>query len=182
PNVPLILPNDSEEAIRFNASINLNKKLFSSNYSAPVTKLLECARKCFRINGHDPDLMDTIPEKLKTLNIKKIQVVEMQLPLSHRKVTSGDQDTQDFLLRTVEAYRVILNASEGFSNEEYDELKRKIAIEGETMDMSIKRVRIFGQKQETMEEIMDMGVVTAGSFGQKEKIMEKTMDMDIITT
>ncbi|CAG8555200.1 19338_t:CDS:2 [Gigaspora rosea] len=40
PNVALILPSDSEEAVRFNKSSNFLKTIFGSNYSAPVIQLL----------------------------------------------------------------------------------------------------------------------------------------------
>ncbi|RIB19560.1 hypothetical protein C2G38_2141576 [Gigaspora rosea] len=252
PNVALILPSDSEEAVRFNKSSNFLKTIFGSNYSAPVIQLLthgdanvleigtvggfwladmarefptsafmgldittifnpdnlpensaflehnyhegipfpdntfdyvyqqaisakfreslfndhleemfrvlkpggwmeiygsptqiigagpatgqfiSAARECLRINGLNPDIVRTIPEKLKTLNLKKIQKAEMPLSLSRRDTNSFDQleDEQNLLLKTVEAYRVIMKVAMGCTDEEYDKLKKNIAIEG----------------------------------------------------
>ncbi|CAG8443531.1 14347_t:CDS:2 [Dentiscutata erythropus] len=269
PNAVLTLPSDSEEAIRFNGSIKLKKKLFGSNYSAPVTKLLTCgsakvlevgtggghwlsdmalefpmsvflgldlsticnpdylpensaflehnyhdgipfpddtfdfifqhavsakfrenlfnahlsemsrvlkpggwievygspthivdagpaterfissARKCLQINGLNPDIVRTIPEKLKRLNIKNVQVAEMPLSLSRRNKISDDQieeNDQNLLLRTVEAYRVIMKVAVGCTDEDYDKLKKEVSIEIETRNMYIMSVRTFGQK------------------------------------
>ncbi|KAF0445555.1 S-adenosyl-L-methionine-dependent methyltransferase [Gigaspora margarita] len=267
-NVAFILPNDNQEAIRFNESIKLKKKLFGSHFSAPVTELLTCgnakvleigtvggfwladmarefpmstfmgldittifnpdhlpensallehnyhegipfpdntfdyifqhsisakfrenlfndhldemfrvlkpggwmevygaptqiigagpatekfitaARECLRINGLNADIVRTIPEKLKTLNLKKIQIAEMPLSLSRRDTISFDQleDEQNLLLQTVEAYRVIMKVAMGCTDEEYDKLKYNIAIEVETKNMHIMSIRTFGQK------------------------------------
>ncbi|CAG8608684.1 556_t:CDS:2, partial [Cetraspora pellucida] len=213
-NVALTLPSDNEEALRFNDSIKLLKKIFDSNYSAPVTKLLTCggARvleigtsggswlneisikfpmsiflgmdvstifnpdclpencaflehnyhdgipfpddiygspthivdagpaterfilatcKCLQVNGLNPDIVHTIPEKLKRLNIKNIQVAERPLSLSRHNAITGDQmiSEQNLLLKTVEAYRVIMKVAIGCTDEEYDKLKRDIAME-----------------------------------------------------
>ncbi|KAF0445556.1 S-adenosyl-L-methionine-dependent methyltransferase [Gigaspora margarita] len=266
PNVALALPSDSEEAIRFNESINLMKNLFGSNCSAPITKLLTCggakaleigtggghwlhnmalefptsiflgldvatifnqdylpensaflehnyhegipfpdntfdyiyqhsisakfreslfddhlcemsrvlkpggwmeiygspthivdagpaterfiigACKCLQVNGLNPSIVRTIPEKLKRLNIKNVQVVERPLTLSRR---NKNQDEQNLLLiRTVEAYRVIMKVAIGCTDEEYDKFKMAIATEIDTIDnMHIMCVRTFGQKQ-----------------------------------
>ncbi|CAG8714771.1 42817_t:CDS:2 [Gigaspora margarita] len=228
PNVAFTLPSDNQEAIRFNESIKLKKKLFGSHFSAPVTELLTCgsakvleigtvggfwladmarefpmstfmgldittifnpdhlpensaflehnyhegipfpdnvygaptqiigagpatekfisaARECLQINGLNPDIVRSIPEKLKTLNLKKIQIAEMPLSLSRR---SFDQleDEQNLLLQTVEAYRVIMKVAMGCTDEEYDKLKNNIAIEVETKNMHIMSIRTFGQK------------------------------------
>ncbi|CAG8555178.1 19337_t:CDS:2 [Gigaspora rosea] len=101
------------------------------------------------MNGLNPDVISTIPKTLKTLNIKNIQIVEMPFPLSSLNVISGDQieDEQDFLLRAIEAYRVIMKITMGCTDEEYDKLKKHIAIEVETIDMHTMSVRIFGQKE-----------------------------------
>ncbi|CAG8471869.1 21741_t:CDS:2 [Gigaspora margarita] len=117
--------------------------------AGPATeKFISAARECLRINGLNPDIVRTIPEKFKTLNLKKIQIAEMPLSLSRRDTISFDQleDEQNLLLQTVEAYRVIMKVAMGCTDEEYDKLKKNIAIEVETKDMHIMSIRTFGQK------------------------------------
>ncbi|CAG8635674.1 24521_t:CDS:2 [Gigaspora margarita] len=48
-NATYTFPSDSKEAIRFNESIKLMKRLFDSNYSAPVEKLLINGAKVLEI-------------------------------------------------------------------------------------------------------------------------------------
>ncbi|CAG8731784.1 26372_t:CDS:2, partial [Racocetra persica] len=100
------------------------------------------------VNGLNPDIVRTIPERLKRLNLKKIQVVEKPLSLSHRNMISGEQlmDEQNLLLKTVEAYRVIMKVAIGCTDEEYDKLKSDITAEVKTIDMYIMCIKTFGQK------------------------------------
>ncbi|CAG8655956.1 4726_t:CDS:2, partial [Cetraspora pellucida] len=87
----------------------------------------------------------TIPDKLRSLNVKNIQVVEMPLLLSHNGATD-EQIDDELLLRTVEAFRVIMKVAIGCTDEEYDKLKRNVGLEAETIKMHIMVVRTFGQK------------------------------------
>ncbi|CAG8806431.1 13820_t:CDS:2, partial [Racocetra persica] len=74
----------------------------------------------------------TIPEKLRSMNFKNIQIVEKPLPLSRNKI--NDQIEDELLLRTVEAFRVIMKVAIGCTDEEYDKLKRDITLEAETLE------------------------------------------------
>ncbi|CAG8573971.1 21508_t:CDS:2 [Cetraspora pellucida] len=91
---------------------------------------------------------DGIPFPDDRLNIKNIQVVERPLSLSRRNAMTGDQmiGEQNLLLKTVEAYRVIMKVAIGCTDEEYDKLKRDIAMEVENIHMYIKCIKTFGQK------------------------------------
>ncbi|CAG8780480.1 6592_t:CDS:2 [Cetraspora pellucida] len=114
--------------------------------AGPATRRFMLAvRQCLQINGHNPDIVRTIPEKLRSLNVKNIQVVEKPLLLS-RNGAPDEQIDDELLLRTVEAFRVIMKVAIGCTDEEYDELKRNVGLEAETTKMHIMVIRTFGQK------------------------------------
>ncbi|CAG8486343.1 7202_t:CDS:2, partial [Dentiscutata heterogama] len=87
-------------------------------------KFVNSMRKCFQSNGLDPNLVYTYPNKLRSLNIKTIQVVEVQYYLSnHNKILENQES--GLLLKTAESLRVMLKIVVGYTDEEYDAILRE---------------------------------------------------------
>ncbi|CAG8792346.1 20184_t:CDS:2, partial [Dentiscutata erythropus] len=100
-------------------------------------KFIKSIRNCFQFNGLDPYLVYTYPNKLRSLNIKNVQVAEMQYYLSNHNKSLENQESR-LLLSTAESLRVMLKMVEGYTEEEYDAILRDMAIELETLNMSMK--------------------------------------------
>ncbi|CAG8828244.1 378_t:CDS:2, partial [Racocetra persica] len=65
--------------------------------------------KCFHYNGLNPNIVSTFPNKLRTLNIKNIQVVEVKYYyLSHHNTTLENQGSSTILLKAAESLRVMI--------------------------------------------------------------------------
>ncbi|KAF0459119.1 S-adenosyl-L-methionine-dependent methyltransferase [Gigaspora margarita] len=115
--------------------------------AGPASKeFIKLVRKCYQFNGLDPSIVHAYPNKLRSLNIKKVQVVETQYYLSHHNTISENKESS-LLLATAESLRVMIKMAVGYTDEEYDAILRGMAIEQKTLNMSVRCIRIFGQKE-----------------------------------
>ncbi|CAG8486323.1 7201_t:CDS:2 [Dentiscutata heterogama] len=114
--------------------------------AGPATKtFVESMLKCFHFNGLDPNIVRTFPRKLKSLNIRNIQVVEIPFYFSPNHPISKNKG-QELLLATAESLRVMIKLTVGYTDEEYDVLVKNIIAETEIFNMYTVCVRTFGQK------------------------------------
>ncbi|CAG8635655.1 24520_t:CDS:2 [Gigaspora margarita] len=115
--------------------------------AGPASKeFIKLVRKCYQFNGLDPSIVHAYPNKLRSLNIKKVQVVETQYYLSHHNTTLENKESS-LLLATAESLRVMIKMAVGYTDEAYDAILRGMAIEQKTLNMSVRCIRIFGQKE-----------------------------------
>ncbi|CAG8755691.1 6128_t:CDS:2, partial [Gigaspora rosea] len=115
--------------------------------AGPASKaFIKLVRKCYQFNGLDPSIVHAYPNKLRSLKIKNVQVVETQYYLSHHNTTSDNKESS-LLLATAESLRVMIKMAVGYTDEQYDAILRGMAIEQKTLNMSVRCIRIFGQKE-----------------------------------